>query len=182
MCDYSSGACKSLCCDELARPYWPTMVTTRQVRRALRELMGAEKPGEFAEAAGVDRATVYRVINVEGNKDYTPQIETIAAMAMARGLTLSQFFLTIEAAARTTSTAENRPSETHSRAGDGDPVQAERAARSLLDTNTVLVAMGEAIADGIDRGIERLLKARKQDAAAGDRAPERDADHRENRG
>lgn len=78
---------------ELARQYW-AVVDAKQVRAALRALMGKQTPDEFADAAGVDRSTIYRILKVGGK--YSPKVETVSALVEAQGLTLSEFFLRIE--------------------------------------------------------------------------------------
>lgn len=75
---------------------WPRMVTSRQVREALRRLRTEARlePEEFADEAGVNRATVYRIEDF--SKNYAPKIETVSALAESRDLSLAEFFASIE--------------------------------------------------------------------------------------
>lgn len=86
----------------LGGEYLPRMVTSQQVRAALRQLRTDAKmePDEFADEARVNRATVYRIEQMD--RDYSPRIETISALVESRGLTLTAFFATIENAAAVT--------------------------------------------------------------------------------
>lgn len=89
----------------LGGEYLPRMVTSQQVRAALRQLRTDAKmePDEFADEAQVNRATVYRIEQMD--RDYSPRIETISALVESRGLTLTAFFATIEKAAAAVSPA-----------------------------------------------------------------------------
>jgi transcriptional regulator with XRE-family HTH domain len=132
------------------------------------------------DVTGVNASTIHRIESIKKYPAHTPDLETIDALVRGLGLTLSGFFLTIEGPAVTNSAGDNHPHATHSRAGDVDSVQAQ-ADRNVIDTHA-FVRIGEAIALGIERGIDRLLAARKQDADSGADEAARDADHRRSRG
>lgn len=51
-------------------------------------------PEDLADRAGVDRATVYRIENL--NDSYAPRIETVSALTDALGLSLADFFMRVE--------------------------------------------------------------------------------------
>lgn len=91
---------------ELAEQYLRHMVTSRQVREALRKLRtdARREPWEFADEARVDRATVYRIEKFD--KPYSPKIETISALVESRGLTLAAFFAAIEGVAMKVTTSD----------------------------------------------------------------------------
>ena len=58
--------------------------------------MGRDSPDEFADAAGVDRSTVYRILGVDREKEYSPRIETVSALVESKGQTLAAFFAGVE--------------------------------------------------------------------------------------
>lgn len=72
-------------------------VDSKRVHLALRQLITDTKmtPEEFADEAGIDRSTVYRIL---GDKTYVPRIETMVALLESRSLTLSAFYARIEGA------------------------------------------------------------------------------------
>jgi DNA-binding XRE family transcriptional regulator len=72
------------------------MVDTKTVRKALRQLRAEQKmsPDALAAKSGVDRATIYRIEDL--NADYSPRIETVGALVEALGSTTTMFFWNIE--------------------------------------------------------------------------------------
>lgn len=152
---FTSGVAKRLSLNEIAGPYFGRMVTTRQVRLALRQLRGTATPEEFADQARVARATVYRIDDLEGTKMYSPRIETIAALAQARGLTLSSFFARIEGLP----TAEVMGTDQMHRkaANDGHSVSAPDVLSTEQGRLLLVAALGK-LADTIERATDRFAR------------------------
>lgn len=88
-------------CDNLSKSrdlagQYGAVVDSRQVRMALRKLRTDANltPEEFADEASVNRATVYRIEDMDSR--YGPKVETISALVASRGLSLTEFFARIE--------------------------------------------------------------------------------------
>lgn len=145
---------------DLARQYCGAMVTARQVCLALRELMGRESPEDFADGAGVNRATVYRIVNLDTEKDYQPKIETISALVESKGLTLSGFFRQIEGLP--SPIPDDQESASVSGSG-GAPHGRSLPGDSLSADYFVQQQFFESFAVELARAIDRLIDARVTD-------------------
>jgi len=151
---------------------WP-MVEPRKIRVALRQLRVEANmtPEEFADEAGVSRATVYRI--EELNTSYAPRVDTVAALVVSRGMTLSSFFARIEGLqAPSNGGTTSVPLITIQRSldsnGPNPPVSSSSAPKPLDDTNAVIAANSAALVhlaralDRIGERLDRLSAVREQ--------------------
>jgi transcriptional regulator with XRE-family HTH domain len=142
----------------LARPYSDRMVDSQQVRAALRQLRTDAKltPEEFADEAGVDRATVYRIEDLK--KKYAPKIETVSALTESRGLTLTAFFSSIEGLPAPGADATTQAPSTRQADHGGDVSDRPSSAESIVER-----AFIEELARQFVGAIDRLISARAAD-------------------
>lgn len=144
------------------------MVSSKEVRAALRELRGKISPDDFADEAGVNRATVYRIEDLK--RSYTPRIETIDALVRSRGLTLSAFFAQLEGLHAQPD--DGRASSARPLTRGADP----SVSRPLDDTGALVAGLSSAVvtlARSIDRLGERAGAPREQTAGTRDHAARR---------
>jgi DNA-binding XRE family transcriptional regulator len=101
------------------------MIDTRQVRTALRQLRTDRglSTDVLADKSGVDRATIYRIENL--NQEYAPRIETVSALVDAFGLTTATFFWNIESSDQSRHSGDQRSDPS----GGSSDVPASVAAR-----------------------------------------------------
>jgi transcriptional regulator with XRE-family HTH domain len=146
---FSQGGDKRRSSGTLGGKQWPQMITSRQVRAALRKLRTDANltPEEFADEASVHRATVYRIEKME--KTNYPRIETISALVESRGLTVTAFFARIEGVTN----LESPPETTESGPRLVDPDSQEFA--ELLDRKA---------AEAVDRYLHLIPPAESRSA------------------
>lgn len=181
MCDFF---CKPASGRDLARQYWG-MVDSEQVRRALRQLRTDANltPEEFADKAGVNRATVYRIEKME--KHYSPRIDTILALVSSRQLTLAYFFDCVERGALhelSLGGTRSHLTQPPPKAGaHDDPVVPSASGGAVLDhehERDLIASIGATVAAYIDAALGRSLAARQQAASPRPDETAGDADHR----
>lgn len=119
----------------------------------------------------LDESTVFRI---ETDETYMPGIDTFARLIEAMpGLSFSEFFGRIEGLPTSPAQENNRPSNLAEAPSHGHPLPSAAA----ITEKAVLLAVGETIADSIDRGFVRLEsflnQPRKQTATARVGAPKR---------
>lgn len=108
---------------------------------------------QLAEKSGVNRSTIH---DVETNSSAKTQFETVNKLVEALGFTISVFSVPIAGLPSAIerdydprsprSTSDNREATAH----DSPPVP------SALSEYSVLLSMGDTIADAIDRGFDRV--------------------------
>lgn len=149
-----------------ARQYLAVM-DSQQVRAALRQLRTDAKltPEEFADSAGVSRATVYRI--EELNTTYAPRIETVSQLVKSRDLTLSAFFARIEGLSNgnVSDTLQSHPVlNQQGNHATSDPV------RHPLDDTNAIIARNTAALDELIEAVRlvsgELRTTREQNASA----------------
>lgn len=174
---------KSRSARKLARQYLPGMVDSRQVCLALRQLISEAKLSaeEFADEAGVARATVYRIEGAD-KKKYSPRTETISALVESRGLTITAFFARIEGLPTPVAAGHNAPAIPASTGATAHDHSVPSA--SAISDKAVVLAVGDTIADAVDRGFARVeafligQQAAAPRVAASKRAPRNRASRR----
>lgn len=99
------------------------MVESRHVRAALRRLRTDKglSPEALADAADVDRATVYRIEDMTDS--YSPRIETVSALVDAMEVPISSFFWRVEHEVAASATGSSPRQGGRS----GDPASDERS-------------------------------------------------------
>lgn len=149
------------------------------VQRALRDVIGAVDPAEFAKDSGVAKATIYRILKVGAPKPYAPRIDTIIAILKERGLSLSEFFARVEGLPAQPFRDRSSTPEVASHGADTALSSATHVPESLF------IAGLQNLALTIDRAVDRLIaartparRARKQTATPRARTAVRDGRHR----
>lgn len=140
----------------------------RETLQAIRFERRMDVP-ELAEEAGINKSTLYRLEDVSEDAERAVDLETIEKLTSAMEITLSEFFRRIEGLP-----AHGEGVTLPSRNSSIGAAHDSQVSSAITD-QAVLLAVGNTLADAVDRGFDRLeaILSREQATAPRRAAPKR---------
>lgn len=154
-------------------PFGMDLAAVRQQLRAERKARRWSLD-DLAGKSGVNRSTIH---DIEQNRHGKPQLETVAKLIEGMGLSLGEFFASLEKSTVEPILRLSPPSHQTPLYGRA-PVSAQT---EDINATAVTIAIGERLIDLIDQALDRAIAAREQVAATRMRTTTRTRHHREAR-